>query len=95
MLASVTQRRIAGFAGPFIHTVVWQNETEQWQVALDTSDMYEAESSEGKLQDFRPLSEYHLHQEYRTLSAVDACNYGVHVYDDGDVLSIFIGAGRW
>ena len=55
--------------------------------------MYEDESSEGKLENFKPLTEFHIKQEYGTLSAEDACNFGVHVYSDGDVLSIFTGAG--
>ena len=82
------------FVGPLIHTVIWQNGSEEWQVALDTSDLYQQDSSEGQLADFKPLSEFHIHQGYGTLSAEDACNFGVHVYDDGDVLSIFVGAGK-
>ena len=79
--------------GPLIHFVIWQNANDEWQLALDTSDMYEEGSSNGKLEDFKPLSEFHLHQDYRTLSSEDACNFGMHVYDEGNVLSIFVGAG--
>lgn len=56
--------------------------------------MYETDSEEGRLEDFKPLSEFHLKQEYGTFSSEDACNFGVHVYSDGDVLSIFTGAGE-
>ena len=80
-------------AGPLVHTVVWQNTEKEWLVALDTTDMFEEGSSDGALADFEPLGEFHLNQDYRTLSKEDACNFGVHVYNDGDVLSIFIGAG--
>ena len=76
-----------------MHTVVWKDSQEEWQVALDTSDMYELDSTEGRLEDFKPLGEFHIKQEYRAFSAEDACNYGVHVYSGGDVLSIFTGAG--
>ena len=80
-------------AGPLVHAVVWQNTEKEWLVALDTSDMFEEGSSDGALADFEPLGEFHLNQDYRTLSKEDACNFGVHVYNDGDVLSIFVGAG--
>lgn len=72
---------------------MWKDGKDEWKVALDTSDIYEDDSSEGNLENAWPLSEFHVRQEYGTLSAEDACNFGVHVYSAGDVLSIFTGAG--
>ena len=35
------------------------------------------------------MREYHINGEYKSMSTLDCLNYGIHVYDDGNILSIF------
>jgi tripeptidyl-peptidase-2 len=39
------------------------------------------------------ITEYYLHQSYRTFSEQDLLNYSVNVYEDGKVVSIVTNAG--
>lgn len=80
-------------AGPLLHCVVW-NDGEKWRAAVDTSDMYEGESTDGKLADAQALADFDAEREFGTFSAEDACNYGIHVYDEGNVLSIVVESGK-
>lgn len=76
-----------------MHCVVW-NDGEKWQAAVDTSDMYEEEASKGKLADATALADFQAERQYGTFSAEDACNFGVHIYDEGNVLSIVVESGE-
>ena len=80
-------------AGPLIHAVVW-NDGDKWLTALDTSDLHKPESGEGALADYRPLADFSLERQYATFSAEDACNYGVHVYEEGNLLSVVVECGE-
>lgn len=83
-------------AGPLLHCVVW-NDGEKWRAAIDTSDLYEAnsgKSGEGRLADYEPLTDFEIDQRFATFSAEDACNYGVHIYEDGCILSIVVESGK-
>lgn len=75
---------------------MWNDGTHN-RVAIDTSDMYELGSEEGLLADFTPLTDFDIERQFGTFSAVDACNFGVHVYPDSagvpEVLSIIVDAG--
>ena len=75
-----------------IQAVVW-NDGEKWLTALDTSDMHPPGSGLGTLADFDPLDDFSSSQRFGTFSAEDSCNYGVHVYEDGKVLSIIVECG--
>lgn len=79
-------------AGPLIHAVVW-NDGDKWLTALDTSDVYEPGSGKGLLADYTPLADFGLERQFGTFSAEDACNYGVHVYQDGNLLSVVVECG--
>ena len=78
--------------------VVWHDGTH-WRAALDTCDFLDDASISGKehpsgrLQDFKPLTNYCIEQQYGTFSAEDACNFVCNIYDDGNVLSIVVDAG--
>lgn len=39
------------------------------------------------------LTDFDRERQWSTFSAYDACNYAVHVYDDGDVVSLVVDAG--
>ena len=54
-------------AGPMLDCVVW-HDGKVWRAALDTSEMYEAGSAAGALADFKPLTNFCLEREYRSLS---------------------------
>ena len=47
--------------------VAW-NDGKVWRAALDTSEMYEADSGGGALADFKPLTNFCLEREYRSFS---------------------------
>ncbi|KAK9786061.1 hypothetical protein WJX73_002387 [Symbiochloris irregularis] len=87
-------------AGPILDCVVWHDGTHN-RVAIDTSDMHvpspDDSPHKGKLQDFVPLTDFDIERQYGTFSAEDACNFGVHVYEDTEgkpsVLSIVVDAG--
>jgi len=75
-----------------IHAVVW-HDGERWLAALDTSETSAEGSGEGLLADQTPLADFALERKYGTFSREDACNYGVHFYEEGDVLSIVVECG--
>lgn len=75
-----------------LHCVVW-NDGERWLSAIDTSDMYSPDAAKGRLADYTPLNDFNVDRRFETFSAEDACNYGVHVYDSGNVLSIVVESG--
>lgn len=39
------------------------------------------------------LTDFDLERSWSTFSAYDACNFAVHLYDDGDVVSLVVDAG--
>jgi hypothetical protein len=75
-----------------IHVVVW-NDGEKWLAVLDTTEMNEEGSGKGLLAEQTPLADYALERQYGTFSREDACNYGLHFYSDGNVLSIVVECG--
>lgn len=79
-------------AGPLLQCVVWHDGTH-WRAAIDSSDMYEPGSSQGKLADFAPLTNYKTEHKYGTFSSLDGCNFVCNVYEEGDVLSIVVDSG--
>eukprot|EP00798_Chlamydomonas_sp_ICE-L_P009787 gene9786-7671_t len=85
--------------GPMLDCVVW-HDGENWRVAIDTTDVYVAlegsnyaEGCTGLLADFEPLTDYRIEHKYGTFSALDACNFGINVYDAGATLSIVVDCG--
>ncbi|CAI5948872.1 unnamed protein product [Closterium sp. NIES-65] len=42
----------------------------------------------GRLADFTPMTNYRLERQHATFSPMDACGFGVNIYDEGAVLSI-------
>lgn len=90
--------------GPIIECVVW-HDGSAWRVALDTFDLYrncvdEDDDTEvkktqdrGLLYDFIPMTHFRSERQWATLTAEDACNYAVNIYNNGDILSIVIDAG--
>ena len=81
------------FPGPLLHCVVW-NDGEMWRAAVDTSDMYGEEASKGHLADAPALTDFDAERQFGTFSAEDACNYGIHIYDEGNILSIVVESGE-
>lgn len=47
----------------------------------------------GDMSALEPMAEYDVNQEYRQFSDLCCLNYGIHVYDDGKVLSIVTDVG--
>ena len=80
--------------GPSIDCVVW-HDGEKWLAALDTSQIYVLAEDDacGKLADFEPLTNYRDCRRYGTFSALDACNFALNIYDEGNTLSIVVDAG--
>lgn len=71
---------------------MWHDGTHH-RVAIDTSALYPLGTHKGLLEDFTPLTDFDIERQYGTFSAEDACNFGVHVYEGGTVLSIVVDAG--
>lgn len=79
-------------AGPILDCVVWHDGT-CWRAALDTSDMYTPGSSQGLLADFTPMTDFTTEYQFGTFSDVDACNYALNIYNEGDILSVVVDSG--
>ncbi len=71
--------------GPIYDCVVFQ-QGEEWRVAIDTNE-------NGDLTDEKLLSEFQISHEYGTFADDSMLNFGVHVYGEGQTLSIVIPAG--
>lgn len=80
------------YAGPMVQCIVWHDGSHWWS-ALDTQDMYEPNSSQGKLADFKPLTNYKTEQQYGTFSKDNGCNFVCNIYEEGNVLSIVVDSG--
>jgi len=83
--------------GPMVHCVVW-HDGKVWRAALDTAELYDEHSGEGGgekglLVDCPPLTNFAVERKYGTFSSLDACSYGVNIYDEGTTLSIVVDAG--
>lgn len=83
--------------GPSIDCVVW-HDGDKWQAAIDTSRLYvlsddPCDHERGSLATFEPLTNYRDCKRYGTFSALDACNFAVNIYDEGNTLSIVVDAG--
>lgn len=70
--------------GPMVDAVVWQDSEGVWRAALDTS----AIEGGSKLADSPALASFRRERKWGTFSTLDACNYALNVYEDGDVLSV-------
>ncbi|KAK3256652.1 tripeptidyl-peptidase II Tpp2, partial [Cymbomonas tetramitiformis] len=77
---------------PMLDCVVW-HDGSKWRAAIDSSELYTGRpqiegSTGGQLAACKALADFDVEREYGTFSPWDACNYGIHVYDEGKVLSI-------
>ena len=45
-------------------------------------------SLQGLLSDFTPMTDFHHARQWASFSATDSCNFGVHIYEEGKVLSL-------
>eukprot|EP00963_Diacronema_lutheri_P014099 scaffold2858_cov659-Pavlova_lutheri.AAC.70 len=75
--------------GPVLDVVCW-HDGDHWRVALEIDDACERTDEEGKtkLKEFAPMADYHVEHDARQFTSLDACTYCIHVYDDGNVVSI-------
>ena len=73
-----------------IHAVTW-HDGERWLAALDASEA----DGEGVLAEQTPLADFAQERKYGTFSREDACNFGVHFYDGGAILSIVVECGTF
>lgn len=71
--------------GPVYDCLVF-HDGDQWVAVIDTSET-------GDMSTLTPMKEYNVEYEYRRFSDVDALNYGIHIYDNGAILSIVVDAG--
>ena len=71
--------------GPYYDCVVW-NDGENWCVLVDTDE-------DGDLRDEKPLRAFHVAGEYASFPDYVAMNFGVAVYQDGNLLSIVTTSG--
>lgn len=39
------------------------------------------------------MTDYHVDHQWATFSPYDACNYALHIYEDGAVVSVVVDAG--
>lgn len=71
--------------GPVYDCVVW-NDGNLWRVAVDTDE-------DGDLTEETVLTDYDKEPGYATFSDMSRLNFTVHVYDDGDTLSLVVPSG--
>eukprot|EP01025_Chloroclados_australasicus_P012076 TRINITY_DN154_c0_g3_i1.p1 TRINITY_DN154_c0_g3~~TRINITY_DN154_c0_g3_i1.p1 ORF type:complete len:1355 (+),score=115.99 TRINITY_DN154_c0_g3_i1:491-4066(+) len=91
MLSDLEQK--AEDLGPVIHCVVW-NDGQEWRAALDTSELYPHDvQDKGLLKDFIPLTNFRKELKYGTFSDLDQCNFGLNIYNNGDILEIVVDTG--
>lgn len=75
--------------GPILDCVVWHDGL-RWLAAIDTTDLFGEGSSEGKLADFDPITNYCDGHQFSTFSRIDAGNFVCNIYNDGNLLSIVV-----
>lgn len=73
-------------SGPIIDCVVW-HDGKHWRAALDTSEILSFDG-EPSFADFIPMTNFKIERQYSTFTAIDAVNYAVNIYDNGNILSI-------
>ena len=76
--------------GPVLDVVCW-HDGEHWRVAMEIDEACESTDETGrsnKLEDYVPMADYPVEHDARTFTSEDACTYCVHVYDEGNVVSI-------
>jgi len=71
--------------GPLFDCVVF-HDGESWRVAIDTNE-------NGDLGDEKLLADYAREHQYATFGSEDLLNFAVHVYADGNLLSIVADSG--
>lgn len=71
--------------GPIYDCLVWHDGT-CWQAVVDTTET-------GDMSKSQPMTNYHVHLQFSRFSQIDALNYCVNIYDEGNVLSIVVDAG--
>ncbi|MCH7870153.1 MAG: S8 family serine peptidase [Planctomycetes bacterium] len=71
--------------GPIFDCVVF-HDGQVWRAAIDTDE-------DGDLGDEALLTNFRLERQYATFSELDLLNFGINIYDDGNLLSIVADAG--
>jgi tripeptidyl-peptidase-2 len=72
-------------SGPLYDCLVF-HDGERYQAVIDTSETGDMSNSE-------TMTDYDYSFQTGRFSDVDALNYGVHIYEDGSILSIVVDAG--
>ena len=75
----------AGGLGVVLDCVVF-HDGERWQAVVDCS-------ASGDMSTTTPMADFDHQQEFRTFSKEDSFNFGVHIYDEGKILSIVVDTG--
>jgi tripeptidyl-peptidase-2 len=71
--------------GPIYDCLVF-HDGEQWNAIVDTTES-------GDVSGLQPMRNYAYAREYRRFSDLDALNFAVNIFDNGDILSIVVDAG--
>mmetsp|Transcript_19090 Transcript_19090/g.31942 ORF Transcript_19090/g.31942 Transcript_19090/m.31942 type:complete len:1345 (-) Transcript_19090:227-4261(-) len=71
--------------GAVIDCVVF-HDGDRWQAVVDCS-------ATGDMSTLSPMSDFNHKQEFRSFTKEDCFNFGVHIYDEGKVLSIVVDTG--
>ena len=83
-------------SGPSVQCVVW-HDGDAWMAALQTQEIYQFHGEDAKgmglLHDFEPLTNYRDCLRHGTFSPLDACNFALNIYEEGNILSIVVDAG--
>lgn len=66
--------------GPIYDCVVFHDGV-RWQAVVDTTET-------GDMSSLQPMTNFAVSQQYRRFSDLDALNFGVNIFDNGDILSI-------
>lgn len=70
---------------PTFDCIVW-HDGSHYVAAVDTSET-------GDFRDIAPMESYEVSQDWRMMDSYTQVNYGVHLYDDSDTLSIVTDCG--
>ncbi|MDG2201033.1 MAG: S8 family serine peptidase [Phycisphaerales bacterium] len=71
--------------GPVYDCIVF-HDGEHWRGVIDRDE-------DGDLSDEVLLEDYRIHHHWSTFGTTDLMNYGINVYEEGDVLSIVVDSG--
>ncbi|CAM9301659.1 unnamed protein product, partial [Chrysoparadoxa australica] len=74
--------------GPILDCIVW-NDGQDWCAVVGVA----SDDGENALPQQEPMLDFQKKYQHRRFGEVDSFNYGIHIHDEGKILSIVVDAG--